>query len=199
MSRQHNQNERFKTLMDQIADDEASLRQCFEDTPGLPPQALARIKARLRAESLQPALAHRRRPNWALRAGAVAAAIVLAAGAGLYYQSPQNNQGPVAASGPSKGLQASADTAGLDAFTASLPKTMSDEDPAVRELSSDLKELESQTAKTWDSIQQPGKPSAEQSGPPDRDESLACADSNSLSGNAAGWQRRSRQQDWSNG
>jgi hypothetical protein len=52
--------------------------------------------------------------------------------------------GPSTTTGSSPGMQASRDTEGLDVFAASLSKVMSDEDPAVGELNSDLLDLESE-------------------------------------------------------
>ncbi len=142
MSKHNNQDEGFDALLKEITAAEAGLRGCFTDTPLPAPEAMARIKSRLQLE-MRP-----RGRAWPLWASAIAAAILLAIGAGLYYQSQPDRMAVESAAGS---LQPTADAgnASLETFTASLPTVLSDEDPAMQQLSSDLKELESQTSTVW--------------------------------------------------
>ena len=140
MNEHNSQDKRFDALLKEITTAEAGLRSCFEDTPRPTPEALTRIKSRLRAE------ASPRRRTWLAWAGAIAAAIALAVGAGLYFQLQPS---PVTIKGPAGTVTADAGDASLEAFTASLPAVLRDEDPAMQQFSSDLKELESQTSTAW--------------------------------------------------
>jgi hypothetical protein len=136
------QDEQFEPLLKSIAAAEAGLRSSFENTPLPRPDTVARIKNRLKAE-IRP-----RRRVWTFRAGAMAAAVLLAAGTGLYFHSGPDLR--MAGNGNGN-LQASADSsdANLESFTASLPAVQDAEDPAMQQLTNDVKELEVQTSMAW--------------------------------------------------
>lgn len=139
MSKHDSKDEPFGPLLADITAAEAGLRARFEATPGPAPEALARIKSRLRAE------VHPHRRVWPLWASTVAASIILAVGTGLYYHAQLD---PLAQESPTESRRVTAD-ASLEAFAASLPAVLSDEDPAISQLSNDLKEMESQTSTVW--------------------------------------------------
>jgi hypothetical protein len=146
MTRQNDEKNKLEGLSEQIAEAEAGLRPHFENTPMPSPEAMARIKAQVRSEAVRLGLARRTRRTRFIRTGAIAAAILVAVGCGLYFRAmqPGPNDGPYTTTGPGPGMQASLDAEGLDAFAASLSKVMSDENPAVGELNSDLQDLESE-------------------------------------------------------
>jgi hypothetical protein len=146
VARQNDGNDKLQGLAEQIAAAEAGLRRHFENTPGLSPEALARIKAEVWSESARLGLARGTRHRQFLRIAAIAAAVLIAVGGGLYFVAlqPGSHVGPSTTAVPGPGMQASRDTESLDAFTASLSKVMSDENPAVGELNSDLQDLESE-------------------------------------------------------
>jgi hypothetical protein len=146
VAKQNEETSKLQALAEQIAAGEASLRPHFENTPTPSPEAMGRIKAAVRSEAIRLGLAHRSRRSRFLPVGAIAAAILVAAGAGLYFEALQSRpgNGPSPAVGEKPSPQASRDTEGLDAFAASLSRVMSDEDPAVGELNRDLQDLESE-------------------------------------------------------
>lgn len=173
MNRHNKQQDQFETLQQEIQALETLLRSRFEQTPAPHPQVLARIKTRLRTQARTQA-----KRNIQLRwAGSIAAALLLAAGLSLYYRGlgevsflPQN---------PATPLQAAADP-GLDDFTASLPAVLND-DPAMQQLGSELKDLESQTSNSWNTGPAPTErpsPSARQTNDLSTDRSLAWQPAN---------------------
>jgi hypothetical protein len=146
VAKQNDEDSKLQALAEQIAAAEAALRPHFENTALPSPEAMGRIKAVVRSETVRLGLAHRsRRPRFR-PVGAIAAAILVATGTGLYFESLQSRpgDGPSPAAGEKPSPQASRDTEGLDAFAASLSRVMSDEDPAVGELNRDLQDLESE-------------------------------------------------------
>ncbi len=145
----------FKALIDEITAAENALRGRFQDTPVPSPQVLDRIKARLTAEAVQLTRTGRPRTLWFAWASATAAAILLAISAGLYFRTSMQLSPTDQAAVGAPPAQVS-----LDAFAASLPKVMTEEDPAVRELDSDMQDLESQAASSPDSAQSHQQPSA---------------------------------------
>jgi hypothetical protein len=146
MARKNHEKNKWQALSEQIAEAEAGLRPHFENTPSPAPEAMARIKAQVRSEAVRLGLARGARRVRFIRMGAIAAAVLVAVGGGLYFGmlQPRPHDGPILATGPNPRVQTSLDTEGLDAFAASLSKVMSDENPAVGELNSDLQDLESE-------------------------------------------------------
>lgn len=136
-------NRRFDALVEQITAQEAGVRRHFANTPSPSPQTVARIKSILR-QNMATMPRSQARQRWAAWAGPVAATILVAAGAALLYRSVLMAPASKPATDRPVVQQASADILSLNAFAASLPKAMADEDPAIPELDMDLKELESQ-------------------------------------------------------
>jgi hypothetical protein len=168
----HNRHENeFEALRGEIAAAETSLRSHFENTPPPAPEAVARIKSRLREEMRQGIPARSGRIHWLRWGSGVAAALLIAAGVSLYYPS-QTDRRVVTKPGPSEKVSASAE-ASLDTFASTVARAAGDEDPAVGQLNGDLKELESQTRRTWDDSMGPADPSAQQSGNQPDDGSMA--------------------------
>jgi hypothetical protein len=140
----HNEKQsQWQALTEEIAAAETGLRPQFGNTPVPSSETLGRIKARVRSEAML--LGPARRPHRLLKAGAMAATILLAAGLGWYFESMRSapdDRPPAANQGI--GMHASLAADSLDAFTASLSKVLSDENPAVGELNQDLQDLESE-------------------------------------------------------
>ncbi len=150
VTRHNDQNERFEEISREIASAEAELRSRFEDTPRPSQDALTRTKGRLLAEMRQVASTHASRASWLRWGAAVAAVILVVAGAQLYFQL---RAGPAAGIGPGTVEQRTPSLeASMDTFASALPSASGDEDAALRQLSSDLNDLETQTAKSWDQI-----------------------------------------------
>ena len=174
MTRHNDRNEQFEEISRQIADAEKDLRSRFEDTPRPSQDALMRIKVRLLTEMRQAPPIHGSRVHWLRWSAAVAAVLAVVAGARLYHQF---RAGPVAGTGPgAAGQMPSSLEESLDIFASALPSALGDEDAALRQLSSDLKELETQTARSWDNIREPSGPTARQSDEPWNVASLAPAE-----------------------
>jgi hypothetical protein len=171
VTRQSDQDEGFEELYQEITAAEADLRSRFENTPRPAQATLMRIKARLLTDMRLGPSIQAKRAHWLRWGAAVAAAILVAAGAQLYYQ---YRAGPAAGTGPGTGerRQPSPDSS-LETFASALPAALGDEDPALSQLNSDLKELETQTAKLWERIKEPAGPAAWRPGGPATVDSLA--------------------------
>lgn len=141
MARQSDERNRWQILTEQIAETEGDLRPHFDATPAPSPECLARVKAVARSEAIRVRSA---RGSHRLLRVATAAAILLAVGLGLYFGSAPSARQDHSPAAPGIGMRASVDPDGLDAFTASLARVLSDENPAVGELANDLQDLESE-------------------------------------------------------
>lgn len=156
MTNQSDTSRQFERLSSEIENAERALRGRFTATPAPTPATLRRIKARLRSEALglRPAENGRGAERWLRSLAATAATILLVVG--FYATTGSRDSGHVAGS-----------VASLEAFTASLPRVLSDEDTEITQLRSELRQLEAQTGSNASDTAGPDDPAAQRSAPDD--------------------------------